>query len=172
MNWQNPWTVFGAGLKIAPSWCSIVNLKIQAGSKLKCGTFCSKLSFISDHTWCQNRKLQSCSCPPSIVTVDGRRGKKMTTEGEFSHHPFLPLTPPHPPPQSFHLPDSCMSTPSSVSSHKLCESKNISGLTLCLWREHRAIERQTGWKLWWLLLVSTSLSRFYAQPSMDSVSYT
>ena len=146
--------------------------KCRGWNRFKNNQQVSVESFISDHTWCQNRKLQSCSCPPSIVTVDGRRGKKMTTEGEFSHHPFLPPTPPTPPPQSFHLPDSCMSTPSSVSSHKLCESKNISGLTLCLSREHRAIERQTGWKLWWLLLVSTSLSRFYAQPSMDSVSYT
>ena len=69
-------------------------------------------------------KAGCCSraCPPLIVTVDRCSGKKVTTGA----YPF-PLTHPIPPPT---LPsDSCMSTPSSVSSHKLNACKKVSWST-------------------------------------------
>ena len=73
-------------------------------------------------------KAGCCSraCPPLIVTVVRCSGKKVTTGAS---NPF-PLTHPIPPPT---LPsDSCMSTPSSVSSHKLNASKKVSWSTVRL----------------------------------------
>ena len=70
-------------------------------------------------------KAGRCSraCPPLIVTVDRCSGKKVTTGAS---NPF-PLT--HPIPSSPLPPDYCMSTPSSVSSHKLNASKKVSWST-------------------------------------------